>query len=126
MSTRLHFFIFVLVFLTILSFNGVAPQTQELKKGHRVSTNGAINRMTEQSGSNPRILQQSNQDEPENPKPRVMGHGEFRDWRSQPSGVGEEEGIDGREFILSKKIKLKPKRGYTPNKGLSPVHPPKA
>ncbi|KAI3807143.1 hypothetical protein L1987_23067 [Smallanthus sonchifolius] len=136
MSTRLHFFILVLVLLTTLTFNGAAPQTQKLEKGHRVLANGATYGLKKRSGSSTRVLEenpgsrpQTNPDDPEdtkaNSKPRVMGHGQFKSLRTQPSDVGEEDDIDGREVIVSKKIKPKPKRGYNPNRGLSPAPAPK-
>ncbi|KAI3763023.1 hypothetical protein L1987_53470 [Smallanthus sonchifolius] len=130
MSTRLHFFILVLVLLTTLTFNGASPQTQKLEKGHRVSANGATYGMKKRSGSSTRVLEENPGSRQTNPddlasKPRVMGHGQFKSLRSQPSGAGEEDDIDGREVILSQKIKLKPKRGNNPNRGISPVPAPK-
>ncbi|KAJ0614422.1 hypothetical protein HanIR_Chr02g0062271 [Helianthus annuus] len=131
MSTRIHFFILVLVLITTLSFNGVAPQTQELdQKAHRASTHGGpYVGLMKRSGTSGRVLEQT-QDNLEdmikaNPKPRVVGHSQLKtNWRYQPD-VGEEYDIEGREAILSKKIRLKPKRGNPANKATSPVPAPK-
>ncbi|CAH1442678.1 unnamed protein product [Lactuca virosa] len=43
-----------------------------------------------------------------NPNPRVMGHGTYRVWRSQPSGMGEEENMEGREVIIPKSQRRHP------------------
>ncbi|KAK1427484.1 hypothetical protein QVD17_16170 [Tagetes erecta] len=129
MPTRLHFCILVFILFTTLSFNGVAPHTEDLEKRHKVSTNDANFGLMKRSGSSGRVLEQqdnNNLDELEDTraKPRVMGHGQFKNWRSQPSDVGEEDGIEGREIMFSKKIKLKPK-GNSPRNRLGPVPAPK-
>lgn len=136
MSSRLHFFTLVLILLTTLSFNGVAPQTnaarllrflsEELEKAQRVS--GSSSRVLEQKDiKNPDSPAQSvpsktqTEEGPEdmraNPKPRVMGHGRYRIWRAQPSGLEEEENMESREVIFSKKPKHGRQKALSPKPG---------
>lgn len=105
MSTRLHFFILVLVFLTTLNFNEVAPQTPDLdQKAHRLSAHGGPYDLLTRYGSNARVLEQNR--------------------GSHPQSVPETKDDPG-DMIVSKKIKIKPKHASNPNKRISPVPAPK-
>ncbi|GJX20820.1 hypothetical protein Tco_0223497 [Tanacetum coccineum] len=147
MARRFHFFTFVLIILTTISLNGVAPQTnaarlpkfgfEELEKENGVP-NGAPYESIKRFRSSARVLIEKDvnnpgsipntpqrEDDPAdddvraNPRPRVMGHGHYRVWRSQPSSLGEAEEMEGREVLIPKK----PKRSNP--KALSPGPCPK-
>lgn len=143
-TTRLHFFTLVLIFLTLLSVNGVALQTDAARLP-KFATKDATYGSMKRSGSIPRGLEQKDINNPgsrmqrpqdkgiknsapstpqnedsvvdtrSNPRPRVMGHGHYRTWRYQPSGFEEEENMEGREVIIRKKGKHSYPKGLIPS-----------
>ncbi|KAI3684648.1 hypothetical protein L6452_33872 [Arctium lappa] len=114
MAKRPNFLtILVLLLFTTLSFNGVANAARPLRYVTK-DIHGAS--AYELMGSEPRVLQEQHnfgsrleteingsEDMRSNPMPRVMGHGQYRIWRSQPSGLGEEQNMEGREIIIPRK-----------------------
>ncbi|KAL4559601.1 hypothetical protein LXL04_031744 [Taraxacum kok-saghyz] len=111
---------------------------KDLEKTNRVSKNGVPFRSMKRSGSMPLLLSEKDaikklglrpdrlihrglkssvpstpqkggqEDMRSNPNPRVMGHGTYRIWRSQPSGMGEEENMEGREVVIPKERRRHP------------------
>ncbi|KAI3513037.1 hypothetical protein L1887_20362 [Cichorium endivia] len=103
---------------------------KDLENGHGVS-NGVPYGSMKKIGSSPGVLEEKDiknpgsrpqrplhrstrqteggpEDMRTNPNPRVMGHGNYRIWRSQPSGMGEEENMEGREVIIPKERRRHP------------------